>query len=167
MFTSNSAVCLEAEGRLSYTTFSYSGVHAIQSKQPTKGELAPGGYSNLYEEIYSVKARYFQLAVCLGLTCLSHQITVKNDGKVEGNATPQLYIQFPSGSGEPPLVMRGFEKVMLRPGESKEICFSLRLKDVSIWDTLSGAWKVPQGQIVAHVGESSRALKAKVALKEI
>jgi len=89
---------------------------------------------------------------------------VKNTGRLAGNATPQLYIQQPASAGQPPKVMRGFEKVMLQAGQSTKVQFSLRLKDISIWDTPSAGWKVPSGQIIAYVGESSRDLRANVTL---
>lgn len=61
--------------------------------------------------------------------------------------------------------MRGFEKVYLQAGESKDIYFSIRTKDISTWHTASKSWKVPSGKIWAHIGENSRDLEAKACLQ--
>ena len=106
----------KAYNRHRYTKFGYSSASVKKGKASKKGKPVPGGQSNLFEEAYSVKVK------------------VQNAGKVAGQATPQLYTILPDGSGEPPSVMRGFDKVYLKPGQSKQITFSIRLKDLSIWD---------------------------------
>lgn len=132
----------------SYTKFGYSSASVKKGKASKKGKPVPGGQSNLFEEAYSVKVK------------------VQNTGKVAGHATPQLYITLPDGSGEPPSVMRGFDKVYLKPGQSKQITFSIRLKDLSIWDEKTSSWTVPRGTITAFVGENSRDKAVKITLKE-
>ena len=42
------------------------------------------------------------------------------------------YIEFPASAGEPPKVLRGFEKVVLKPGESTTVSFELRPRDLSM-----------------------------------
>jgi len=133
---------------LSYTTFAYSSIKVSKGKASLKnGDRAPGGYANLFQEAYSVS------------------VSISNTGKVAGNAIPQLYIQHPASAGQPPKILRGFEKVMIKPGKSAKVTFSLRLKDISVWDTPSAGWKIPSGKIIAHVGESSEKMRAQVVLQ--
>lgn len=101
----------------SYTSFSYSGISVKSTgssrvRRNNGSKVIPGGPASLYDQVYKVT------------------VTVKNSGKVDGNATPQLYIGFPSGYGEPPKVMRGFEKVMLKAGQSQQVTFCLKRKDI-------------------------------------
>jgi len=81
---------------------------------------------------------------------------VKNTGKVAGNEVPQLYLGFPETAGEPPKVLRGFERILLNPGESQTVSLDLRVKDISVWDVVLQKWVVPAGEFKAYVGSSSR-----------
>jgi len=95
----------------SYTTFGYSGLKVENKKKSwlNKG-VHPGGQSYLYDEAYCVT------------------IDVMNTGKVAGNVTPQLYLGFPASAQEPPKVLKGFNKVYLKPGKSQKVTFNLRYK---------------------------------------
>lgn len=59
--------------------------------------------------------------------------TVRNSGKVAGHEVAQLYLSFPESAGEPPKVLRGFQKVYLEAGKSTPITLTLRKKDLSNW----------------------------------
>ncbi|HEY5745940.1 MAG TPA: glycoside hydrolase family 3 N-terminal domain-containing protein [Chryseolinea sp.] len=59
---------------------------------------------------------------------------VKNTGKREGEEVVQLYIRDLVGSVTRPVKeLKGFKKVMLQPGESKEISFTLTQSDLSFY----------------------------------
>ncbi|KAH7141774.1 glycosyl hydrolase family 3 N terminal domain-containing protein [Dactylonectria macrodidyma] len=61
-------------------------------------------------------------------------------------------------------VLRGFEKSQLKPGESRDVEFTLLRRDISYWDTVSQQWVVPKGKIGLRAGFSSRDIKAKADL---
>ena len=72
---------------LTYTTFEYSGLKLIMSKE--------------------------------GLTA---EFSVKNAGSVSGSAVPMMFLSFPESIGDyPKYIFKGFEKVELKPGESKNV----------------------------------------------
>ena len=83
--------------------------------------------------------------------------------QVAGYSTPQLYLSFPPAAQEPPQVMRGFDKVYLKPGQSAKITFPLRRKDMSIYDVQSKSWKVVPGKYTVKVGNDSRDPKSQSA----
>jgi beta-glucosidase len=56
---------------------------------------------------------------------------VKNTSKREGDEVVQVYISFPNEPGAPLLALRGFERVHLAPGESKQVSFKLDPRDLS------------------------------------
>lgn len=59
------------------------------------------------------------------------QFTVQNSGSVPGTEIPQLYLGFPSGAGEPPKVLRGFEEVrLLEAGQSSLVTMKLSTRDI-------------------------------------
>ena len=92
-----------------------------------------------------------------------------NTGAVAGNAVPQLYLALPSLSGtpsdflEPKRILRGFSKEYLQPGQSCKIEFPILRRDISAWDVIAQQWRIPEGQIAAHVGFSSRDLDAQAS----
>jgi beta-glucosidase len=89
---------------------------------------------------------------------------VTNSGPREGAEVAQLYLGFPPAAAEPPKQLRGFEKVRLKPGESKVVSIALDRSSVSAWDTGSGQWKVFAGAYSVMAGGSSRDLPLKGTL---
>ncbi|TPX11120.1 uncharacterized protein E0L32_007981 [Thyridium curvatum] len=87
-------------------------------------------------------------------------VDVKNTGKRAGKVVPQLYVAYPQGAREtdfPVKVLRGFEKVLLKPGEKRTVEFNLTRRDLSYWDVYQQNWVVVMGgQYTLLVGQSSR-----------
>ena len=85
--------------------------------------------------------------------------TVENSGSVAGAEVAQLYLGFPASAGEPPKVLRGFEKVMLAPGAKAQVEFPLTSWSTSIWDVGTHAWSPVKGSFDVWVGSSSRDIR--------
>jgi beta-glucosidase len=81
--------------------------------------------------------------------------TITNTGKVAGADVAQLYLGDPAVAGEPPRQLKGFQKVMLRPGESRTVRFTLSGHDLSYWDDAANGWVLPDGRFTLYVGDSS------------
>ena len=90
----------------------------------------------------------------------SISIVVKNTGTMTGKEVAQLYVGFPEDAGEPPKMLKGFNKIQLQPGESSTVEFTLRDRDLSIWDTDVHDWKLVTGEFDIYIGTSSRDIKA-------
>ena len=115
---------------------------------PAQADAVPGGNPHLWDIIYR-------------LSCV-----VQNTGDVAGAAVPQLYLSspdIPAHGHTPKRMLRGFEKIMLRPGETGTVQFELTRKDLSYWNTVTQQWTIPSGQFSAHVGFSSRDIEAATA----
>ncbi len=85
--------------------------------------------------------------------------SVTNTGARSGIAVPQLYVGLPSpgpGVVQPPRQLRGFAKVVLRPGETRRVSFVLDARALSYWDTGAGGWRLAPGCYRVMVGSSSR-----------
>lgn len=82
--------------------------------------------------------------------------TLTNSGTRDGVEVPQLYLGFPNSAGEPPCQLKGFTRVHLSKGQSKQVTLPLNDRAVSIWDTEAGAWSVQPGAFKVFVGSSSR-----------
>jgi len=75
-------------------------------------------------------------------------ITITNQGSRPGVAIPQLYLRDLVAVPAPrQLELRGFERVELQPGESREVTFEVTPADLAIYpfDPTSGALLVEQG----------------------
>ncbi len=114
---------------LSYTTFDYSGI--TLSKQQLKGEEK-----------------------------LTASITLTNTGKVAGEEVVQLYIQDPVASiSRPVKELKNFKKVMLQPGEKKEISFDITTNDLKFYNSnLKYDWE--PGDFNIFIGTNSRDVKS-------
>jgi len=87
--------------------------------------------------------------------------SVQNSGKVAGSEVAQLYIGFPATAGEPPQVLRGFQKLVLDAGASADATFQLTKAEISIWNIPTGSWQAVTGTFNVFVGSSSRDIRLK------
>ena len=84
-------------------------------------------------------------------------LSVKNIGGLDGAEVVQLYVA-PKTNGifRPERELRGFEKLALAVGESREVRFVLDDRSFAVW---SDGWKIPEGEYVIEVGSSSRDIR--------
>jgi beta-glucosidase len=87
-------------------------------------------------------------------------VTVKNTGSRGGAEVVQIYVgpAGEAGEGEPVRTLRAFDKVSLKPGESRRVEFSLDRRAFARWDVATHAWMVPAGKRTIWAGTSSRDL---------
>jgi beta-glucosidase len=88
---------------------------------------------------------------------ISASVTVTNSGSREGDDVVQLYIHDPVASIEQPVRrLRGFQRVTLKPHQSRTLKFTLDKSDVGFYDN-SGKFVVEPGTIDVYAGDSSDA----------
>lgn len=114
------------------------------SKHPAGG--APGGNPMLYDDLYIVSA------------------SITNTGDVVGDEVPQLYVSL-GGPDNPKVVLRGFDRLTIEPGETVEFTASLTRRDLSNWDTEAQNWVISEYPKTVYVGSSSRKLHLQAALE--
>ncbi len=84
-------------------------------------------------------------------------VTVTNTGDVAGDEVVQLYLHDPvSSMSQPVRRLRGFERVTLEPGQSRQVVFTLDRSDFGFYDN-RGEFVVEPGQIEVYAGSSSQA----------
>ena len=94
---------------------------------------------------------------------LEVSITIKNTGSVEGKEIAQLYVSDKTGVEiRPEKELKGFEKVSLKPGESKTVTFKLDQRSFAYWNTDINKWYAPSGKYIISIGASSRDIRAQV-----
>lgn len=82
-------------------------------------------------------------------------VDVQNVGPVDGCNVPQLYLEYPEGSGEPPRVLRDFARINLQPWQAEQVKWTLSQYDISIWDVVSQDWIVPEGEFGIVVADNA------------
>jgi beta-glucosidase len=112
---------------LAYTTFEYGGVQV----SPTLPKL--GG---------TITAR----------------VKIKNTGPRAGTEVAQLYIRDVAASVGPRPVreLKGFQKILLQPGETREVEFKITNQELGYYDT-SGNWLVEPGKFQVWISKNSSA----------
>jgi len=80
---------------------------------------------------------------------------VTNIGDVAGAEVVQLYLHDTKASVDRPAKeLKGFDKVYLRPGETKQVKMMLNQRDLSFWDTQSNDWLAEPGEFKVMLGTS-------------
>jgi len=87
---------------------------------------------------------------------ISVSFDVRNTGDRSGAEVAQLYVGDPSAKvRRPAKELKGFERILLNPGETRHVTLTLDQRALSYWDTASKSWKVDPGQFIIYVGDSS------------
>lgn len=94
---------------------------------------------------------------------LTVKVTVKNTGDREGQEVVQLYIADKKSSLPRPVKeLKGFQKIKLAPGESKEVSFTIEKDALSYFDDAQHAWVAEPGKFEAIIAASAADIKGVV-----
>ncbi len=95
-----------------------------------------------------------------GEETLKVTVKVTNTGKYAGEEVVQLYIQDPVASiSRPVKELKNFSKVMLNPGESKDVTINVTTADLKFYNSdLRYDWE--PGEFIIYVGGNSRDVKS-------
>ncbi|NQV50655.1 MAG: fibronectin type III-like domain-contianing protein, partial [Candidatus Marinimicrobia bacterium] len=93
-------------------------------------------------------------------------LSVKNTGERAGSEIVQLYLNDSKSSViRPEKELKGFSKMQLEPGESKEVRMTLKAEDLMFWDKTTSDWKAEAGKFNVLVGASSRDIRLSKSFK--
>jgi beta-glucosidase len=118
----------------------------------------PFGYGLSYTHFSYSDIKLSDTVIAKGKT-ITASVVIKNDGEYEGEEVAQLYIRDLVGSVvRPVLELKGFQKIMLKKGESKEISFEVSEKNLRFYnDKLE--YKAEPGEFKLFIGPNSKDLK--------
>jgi len=93
-------------------------------------------------------------------------LVVDNTGDVAGAAVPMIFLTFPDSVKDYPIrLFKGFDKVWLEPGESKEVTIFIDSHDLSYYDVELEEFVRPlDGEFTIHAGFNALDLPLKVTL---
>lgn len=86
-------------------------------------------------------------------------VTVTNTGMMEGKEVVQLYLRDIVGSiSRPVKELKGFQKINLKPGESKEVIFKITEEELKFYNSDLQYVSEP-GDFKVFIGSNSRDVK--------
>ncbi|MCH8476016.1 MAG: glycoside hydrolase family 3 C-terminal domain-containing protein [Opitutales bacterium] len=96
------------------------------------------------------------------------KVTVQNTGEIAGAEVVQWYVA-PTNPPVPRPVkeLKGFAKVFLQPGESRQITLPLQWRDLSFWDDQKDCWVVASGDYQILLGTCSDHCPLKLTLEGV
>ncbi len=84
--------------------------------------------------------------------------SVTNTGARPGADVAQLYVGDPAPTGEPAEQLKGYQRVELRPGQTRRVSFVLDRGAFAWWNPKTSGWTVSPGAYRLMVGDSSASL---------
>jgi len=91
---------------------------------------------------------------------------VKNIGSRAGAAVPQLYVSAPHSSvPRPNKELKGFTKLMLQPGEARQVVLPLDARSFAYFDVANERWRADPGTYRVLIGESTEQIVLSGAVK--
>ena len=125
------------------------------------------GVAPLYPFGYGLTYSSFKLSRPKAEGGQSTKVTldVKNTGSRKATETVQVYAEPPVGVERAPRELRAFQRVELRPGETKRIELTFDNRDLAHWNATNHHWEIAPGTYTLRIGTSSRDLPLSVKVK--
>ena len=94
-------------------------------------------------------------------------IDLTNTGSRSGAAVVQLYVGL-SGESTPRPVreLKGFQRVELKPGETRSVSLPLPRSSLMYWHPVKNAWVMPEGPVSVQLGFSERDIRQQMMLPQ-
>jgi beta-glucosidase len=117
--------------------------------------LYPFGYGLTYTKFEYGKVELSAPTMKTGDTLTAH-VQVKNTGARAGTEVVQLYIRDVAASAGPRPVreLKGFQKIQLNPGESRDVTFKISNQELGYFDA-AGHWLVEPGKFQVWLSKDS------------
>lgn len=105
---------------------------------------------------------YSGLAARAGNGGIVVDFKVLNSGKRAGAAVPQVYVASAAGGWEAPRRLGGWDKLALKPGESRASRVLVDPRVLAVYDSASHKWKIAPGEYIVTLAEASDAAVSSV-----
>lgn len=87
-------------------------------------------------------------------------VNITNTGNRDGEEVAQLYVAFPQSKVVRPIKqLKGFQRAMIKKGESKTFEFTLNANDLAYWDNDKDTYIIEPGAVNIMIGASSEDIR--------
>jgi beta-glucosidase len=112
----------------------------------------PFGFGMSYTEF-----SYDNIRVDSNETSFIVHVDVSNIGTIAGEEIVQVYVGFENSSVDRPIkLLRGFDRIALRPNQTKTASIDIKKKDLAWYNPETKRWEVEKIDYTIYVGASSR-----------
>jgi len=119
--------------------------------------LYPFGYGLSYSTFKFANLQLSKSSIGVG-DMTEASVDVTNTSSVAGDAVAQLYIHQRYGSASRPVrQLKGFERISLKPGETRTLTFPLGKEELKYWNPQTREWIVEPSEFDVWAGEDSTA----------
>ncbi len=123
--------------------------------------LFPFGYGLTYTDFDYAKMKTEKPEIRDGET-INVTVTIENKGNYDSDEVVQLYAGFPDSQVErPAIALKGFKRVFISKGQTKDVVIPLDSEDLKYWDVDKHAFVLEKGKINIFAGPSSADAKLK------
>jgi len=127
--------------------------------------LYPFGYGLSYTTFDIKNARSNKLDAYLENETITISVDLENTGNRDGKEVVQLYVSKKDSKVERAAQeLKGFEKTMVKAGETKSLNIIVPVKELAYYDVGLKKWVVESGTYNFRIGNSSRDIKAEVSV---
>lgn len=120
--------------------------------------LYPFGYGLSYTQFEISNLTANKASYGKGETIIA-KVTIKNTGNRYGGEVLQLYVSDTECSVlRPEKELKAFEKIFLKPGETKTVELKINAADLAFYDEGKKGWNVEAGEFILQIGNSSRSI---------
>ena len=96
---------------------------------------------------------------------LKLSVTITNTGKVDGAEVVQAYVsELKSPVLRPEKELKGFQKVFLKAGATKQVEIKLAVNDWAYFNETTQSWKLNSGRFLIQIGGASDEIKSKILI---
>lgn len=128
--------------------------------------LYPFGYGLSYAKIGVSGLKLSANELHRGGT-LNATVTVHNESGVDGDQVVQLYVHQRAGvAARPVRELKGFARVSVKAGETREVTIPLQADDLRYWSAATKQWEEGAGTFDVWVGDSSLAAEHSVFVEK-
>jgi beta-glucosidase len=90
---------------------------------------------------------------------ISVSFDVRNTGDRPGAEVAQVYLELPATTGEPPRRLVAWDKLSLRPGQTRRVSLNIEPQRLAYWNVTAHTWTIAPGTYKVFVGSSSRDIR--------
>lgn len=138
-----------------YNAFTTGRPHLAKYLDAPGKPLYPFGYGKTYTTFKYSEVTLDKRRLLSGGDCIKASVTVTNTGNMEAMETVQLYIRDVIASAVRPVKeLKDFQKVMIKPGESKTVVFEIKEEKLRFY-TKDMCYKSEPGAFSVFIGGSS------------
>ncbi|KAF4626149.1 hypothetical protein G7Y89_g12012 [Cudoniella acicularis] len=129
--------------------------YVLNSPQP----LYEFGYGKSYSTFQYSSVELSKTTGVKANDIITATVKITNTSNRDGKEVVQLYVKDVISSVEVPnMQLRGFEKVLVKAGETETVNINVKVQDLGLWDTRM-RYVVEPGEFVVLVGSSSRDIR--------